>query len=134
MTEMEVTALLLKLADIGVTGIKVNYEGGGDSGAIEYIGYTDKPCSDVNEVDDNIDSWANISRLESLDSSIHSDLEDFVNEKILDDLPDWWNNEGGFGEMCILIPSGEYKINHSIRIIEYDESMYEGSLLNKAEK
>jgi hypothetical protein len=35
MTENELTGLLLKLADIGVTGVKVLYDGAGDSGAIE---------------------------------------------------------------------------------------------------
>ena len=30
MTENEMTGLLLKLAEHGVTGIKVTYEGGGD--------------------------------------------------------------------------------------------------------
>jgi hypothetical protein len=40
MTENNLTGLLLQLADRGVTGIKVQYEGGGDSGAIENVVYT----------------------------------------------------------------------------------------------
>ena len=35
MTELELTSLLFQLADHGVTGIKVKYDGGGDSGDIE---------------------------------------------------------------------------------------------------
>ena len=40
MTENEMTGLLLKLADLGVTGIKIFYSGGGDSGDIDDIVYT----------------------------------------------------------------------------------------------
>ena len=43
MTEIELTSLLFRLADIGITGVKVRYDGGGDSGSIEWIGYTAKP-------------------------------------------------------------------------------------------
>jgi len=37
MTENEMTDLLLKLADLGVTGIKIFYSGSGDSGDIEKV-------------------------------------------------------------------------------------------------
>jgi hypothetical protein len=37
MTEQELTQTLIQLADLGVTGIRINYEGGGDSGCIEDI-------------------------------------------------------------------------------------------------
>ena len=61
MTELEMTSLLLKLADLGVTGIKVKYDGGGDSGAIEWIGYTTEKCDTPEDVNDNIDDWENDS-------------------------------------------------------------------------
>ena len=40
MTEIELTTILYQLMDLGVTGVCVYYEGGGDSGYIEYISYT----------------------------------------------------------------------------------------------
>ncbi len=40
MNEINMTGLLLQLADRGVTGVKVQYEGSGDSGAIENVVYT----------------------------------------------------------------------------------------------
>ena len=40
MTENDLTGLLLQLADRGVTGIKLFYSGGGDSGAIDDVVYT----------------------------------------------------------------------------------------------
>ena len=132
MTELEMTGLLLKLADLSVTGIKVKYDGGGDSGAIEWIGYTREKCDTPQDVNNNIDDWENDSDLAELDSEAYSLIEDFAQEKILNDIEDWWNNEGGFGELCICIPSGKYNINSNVRIIDYEEYFHEGSLIDKS--
>lgn len=133
MTELELTSLLFKLADLGITGIKVHYDGGGDSGAIEWIGYTREKCDSPEDVNNYIDNWDNDSNLAELDSSVYSLIEDFANSKLLDDIEDWWNNEGGFGDLCISVPSGKYIINNSVRITETEEFLHEGSLLEKAE-
>jgi len=132
MNEQEMQTLLLKLTDRGVTGIKVKYDGGGDSGAIEWIGYTTEKCDTPGDVNDHINDWENDSNLAELDSSAYSLIEDFAQEKLLSDIEDWWNNEGGFGELCICIPSGKYIINNSVRIIDYDEYFHEGSLIDKS--
>jgi hypothetical protein len=134
MTENNMTGLLLQLADLGVTGIKVKYDGGGDSGAIEWIGYTTEKCDTPGDVSDNINDWENDSNLAELDSSAYSLIENFANEKLLSDIEDWWNNEGGFGELCICIPSGKYIINNSVRIIDYEEYFHNGDLLSKTEE
>lgn len=134
MTEVEITSLLFKLADLGITGIKVKYDGGGDSGAIEWIGYTTEKCDTPGDVDNNINDWNNDSNLAELDSSAYSLIEEFAQDKILEDIEDWWNNEGGFGDLCICVPSGKYIINNSIRITETEDYIHEGSLLEKTEK
>ena len=125
------TGLLLKLADLGITGIKVHYDGGGDSGAIERIGYTKVKCATPEDVDDEVDVWDVESNLADLDSSAYSLIEDFAQETILNDIEDWWNNEGGSGTVCILIPSGKYKIMNDIRIVEIQTYYHEGSLIQK---
>ena len=127
------TGLLLKLADIGVTGIKIAYEGAGDSGAIEWIGYTTEKCDTPGDVNDNIDDWENDSNLAELDSSAYSLIEEFAQETILNDIEDWWNNEGGFGDLCICIPSGKYFVNNHVRVTETEDYFHDGSLLEKAE-
>jgi hypothetical protein len=134
MTENEMTGLLFKLADLGITGIKVHYDGGGDSGTIEWIGYTTEKCDTPEDVNDNIDTWDNDSNLADVDSDAYSLIEDFAQDKILEDIEDWWNNEGGFGDLCICIPSGKYSINNHIRITETEDYTHEGSLLEKAEE
>ena len=125
------TGLLLKLADIGVTGIKVHYDGGGDSGAIDWIGYTKVKCDTPKEVNDNINNWENDTNLADLDSSVYSLIEDFADQKILNDIEDWWNNEGGFGDLCICVPSGKYIINNHINITETEDYFHYGNLLSK---
>ena len=133
MTELELTSLLFKLADIGITGIKVHYDGGGDSGAIEQIGYTTEKCDTPRDIDDEIDVWDNDMSLAALDSGLYSLVEEFSEHKILNDIEDWWNNEGGFGDLCICVPSGKYIINNSVRITETEDFFHNGSLLEKAE-
>ena len=133
MTELELTSLLFKLADLGITGIKVHYDGGGDSGAIEQIGYTTEKCDTPRDIDDEIDVWDNDMSLAALDSGLYSLVEEFSEHKILNDIEDWWNNEGGFGDLCICVPSGKYIINNSVRITETEDFFHNGSLLEKAE-
>jgi hypothetical protein len=133
MTENEMTGLLLKLADIGVTGIKVQYSGGGDDGAIEWIGYTKEKCDTPEDVNGVIDNWDNDTNLAELDSSAYSLIENFAQETILNDIEDWWNNEGGFGDLSICVPSGKYIINNHINITHTEDYTHEGSLLNKTE-
>ena len=133
MTELELTSLLFKLADLGITGIKVHYDGGGDSGAIEQIVYTTEKCDTPRDVDDEIDVWENEMSLAALDSELYALVEEFAQDQILNDIEDWWNNEGGFGDLCICVPSGKYIINNSVRITETEDFFHNGSLLEKAE-
>ena len=134
MTELELTSLLFKLADLGITGIKVHYDGGGDSGAIEQIAYTKIKCDTPEDVDDEIDVWDNAISLAPLDSRLYVLVEEFAQDQILNDIEDWWNNEGGFGDLSICVPSGKYIINNSIRINETEDFFHDGSLLEKAEE
>jgi hypothetical protein len=134
MTELELTSLLFQLADHGITGIKVKYDGGGDSGAIEWIGYTTKPCETPEDVNDNTDDWENDWLLAKISADAHNAIEEFAQSKLLDDIEDWWNNEGGWGELCICVPSGKYIINNHIRITESEDYFHDGSLLDKVEE
>jgi len=133
MNEQEMQTLLLKLTDMGVTGIKVKYDGGGDSGAIEWIGYTTEKCDTPEDVNDTIEVWDNDYNLEQLNSVLYHEIHHFAENKILDDIEDWWNNEGGWGELCICIPSGKYIINNHVRVTETEDFFHDGSVLEKTE-
>ena len=135
MNELEMTGLLLKLADIGITGIKVHYAGSGDSGAIESLVYTTEKL-DMDEVDafmeiDTLNIWSNENNLSVLNSELNDLVKNFVLEKLLDDIEDWWNNDGGEGEVLILVPSGKYQINNRIYITHTKDFQHDGSLLDK---
>ena len=132
MTENEMTDLLLKLADLGVTGIKVIYSGGGDSGAVDEIIYTTEKVTSLEDLE-NLDQYSeNVLNLRDLSTSFYSDIEDFATSKLLDNIEDWWNNEGGFGTVLITVPSGNYTINNFIYTTDTEEFTHHGNLINKS--
>jgi len=133
MTEEQLMEVLIQLADQGVTGIKVQYDGGGDSGAIENIVYTDKENAEFSDIDLVI-SWDEDKDLEKLNSSAYANIQNFAHETLLDNIEDWWNNEGGYGDILIKVPSGEYLINNNVRIMEIEEFTHEGNLFRKTEE
>ena len=132
MTENDMTGLLLQLADLGVTGIKVMYSGGGDSGAIDEIIYTTEKVTNFEDLDDLDQYSENVLNLRDLSTSLYSDIEDFATSKLLDNIEDWWNNEGGYGTVLIAIPSGNYKINNNIYFTETETYNHNGNLINKS--
>ena len=134
MTELELTSLLFRLADFGITGVKVKYDGGGDSGAIEWIGVTREHCETPEDVNDKVEDWETESNLASIDGNLYYQIELFADEKLLNDIEDWWNNEGGFGDLCICVPSGKYIINNHVRITETEDFFHDGDLLSKTEE
>lgn len=132
MTENEMTGLLLKLADLGVTGIKIIYSGGGDSGAIDDIIYTTQEVTFLEDLE-SLDQYSeDILNLRDLSTSFYSDIENFATSKLLDNIEDWWNNEGGYGTVLIAIPSGNYKINNNIYFTETETYNHGGNLINQS--
>jgi hypothetical protein len=136
MNETMMTSLLIQLADLGVTGIKIKYEGSGDSGCIEDVLYTmDKlPENEEDAFDavNELEPWAqDVKDLDKLDSGLASDIANFAEEKILDSIEDWWNNEGGYGQMCILVPSGKYWIQNNVRTTHVDDYYHTGGLIDE---
>lgn len=131
MTEQELMQTLIQLADLGVTGIRIDYEGGGDSGCIESMMYTEEKDVSIEGVQNLPWDYKNLN---NLSSELASNIENFAHAQILDDIEDWWNNEGGSGTMAILVPSGEYNVHNNIRITNYEEYFHEGNLFRKTEE
>ena len=132
MTENDMTGLLLKLADLGVTGIKIFYSGGGDSGALDDIVYTTEEIGDLEDIN-YLENFGNgVLFLKDLDSALNADIENFAEEKILGDIEDWWNNDGGYGVMLIAVPSGNYKIDNTIYITNTEEYHHDGNLIDQS--
>ena len=131
MTENEMTGLLLQLADLGVTGIKIFYSGGGDSGDIDDIVYTTTKEADFINIINLTNYGENVLYLQNLDDELSDKIKDFASEKILNDLEDWWNNDGGYGAMLIKIPSGQYEISNIIYVTDTEEFEHNGDLISK---
>lgn len=86
------------LYDMGVRKIQVDYSGGGDSGQIDGVHYFNKDYNDI--------SYKIRPMLDSLDTELCSDhIENIVYDQFLNDISDWYNNEGGQGSVTIEIPS-----------------------------
>ena len=132
MTENDMTGLLLQLADLGVTGIKIIYSGGGDSGAIDEIIYTTEEVTCLEDLDDLDPYSENVLNLRDLSTSFYSNIEDFATSQLLDNVEDWWNNEGGYGTVLITIPSGNYTINNNIYFTETETYNHNGNLINQS--
>ena len=133
MTEEQLMEVLIQLADQGVTGIKVHYDGSGDSGAIENIVYTDIEDANFSDID-LVSAWEEDKNLAKLNSSAYSTIQNFAHEALLDNIEDWWNNDGGYGDLLIKVPSGEYLINNNVRIMNVEEHNHHGNLFKKTEE
>ena len=130
MTENEMTSLLLQLADLGVTGIKIFYSGSGDSGDIDDIVYTTDVEASFNDIN-NLSSYGEDALyLSNLDTDLKDKISEFASTKILDEIEDWWNNDGGYGTMLIKIPSGNYEINNIIYITDTEDFNHVGDLIS----
>lgn len=102
---------ILQLKDRGIKQLKVFYEGSGDSGSINHIEYYNG--KDEDEVD----------------------IEDLDNDEImnlcypmLDDIEDWYNNEGGFGHITINLEDFSYEIENNVRFTHHETYSHEGTL------
>jgi len=137
MTENEMTGLLLQLADLGVTGIRIYYEGGGDDGSIESITYTTGRAADYTdeemfEIVKDVDYLNSENDLSVLNNELSRKLEEFAHCTILYNIEDWWNNDGGYGTLCILIPSGKYVIENNVRYSEFHNYIHTSDLLTES--
>lgn len=104
--------IIEKLKDKGVNNITIEYSGGGDSGDIENISFCDFEGNNVDiPTDDD-----------------YSAIENFAYYNYLNNIEDWWNNDGGYGEMTINLETLEYTINHNVRYTQYDEYEHNGSI------
>ena len=131
MTENEMTGLLLQLADLGVTGIKIFYSGSGDSGEIDDVVYTTTKEASFDDINTLSSYGENSLYLTNLDHDLKDEITEFATSKLLYEIEDWWNNDGGHGNLLIKIPSGQYEINNTIYITDTEDFHHVGDLISK---
>ena len=112
---MDITKAMMHLVDLGVKSIIVNYSGSGDSGQIDEILFQDSEDNETTQ-------------------EVYSDVRDIIEKRsydLLNPIEDWYNNEGGYGQIVIQVPSGEYTIENNIYITETETYNHEGQLTDK---
>jgi hypothetical protein len=128
MAENVLEKIMIGLVNAGIKKVSVNYDGGGDSGAIESITYSTDPNIEF----DDLQGWnSDANSLNDYNSELYSLLEDYCQEMLLNDIEDWWNNDGGFGYVNIDVEEGTYEIQNSIRVTDYEEFNHYGNLFEK---
>ncbi len=120
-TQLQKDICLIELNLSGITNIEFSYSGGGDDGAIDDINYL------------NMDGDTIIINKE-ISENIINILEDTADD-LLCQITDWWNNDGGYGELTLNTIDGDYKIKNNVGNMTYSAEFYEGSFLtNKPPK
>ncbi|WBU62329.1 DUF6878 family protein [Paracoccus albus] len=99
-------ALLTELRALGVTGLKVQYEGYGDSGNVE----------DVVVTPDTV----------TLKEELRRRVEDFGWDFAYALSPGFENNEGGYGELSWSLEADKIDVSHSNRFIASETTEHEG--------
>jgi len=103
------------LKDRGITKITVTYEGSGDSGSIEDCLYYDA------EDDEYYRAQIGIT------DEQHDSIINLV-YPMLDDIEDWYNNDGGYGTVTIHLNDFTYSIENNIRVTEIETYNHNGTL------
>jgi hypothetical protein len=111
---------VLYLKDRGVTKIEVEYAGSGDSGSIDGINY-----------------YKGEDSFSYSDLDISHDMDDKLQNlcyPMLDNIEDWYNNDGGYGTITIDLDKLHYDIANHIRYTNYEKYEHEGNLEDLTEE
>lgn len=116
MSELKNIEVILELKDLGVDKVEINYSGSGDNGDIDNITYYNK-AGEVVEIEGEYEE-------------VHNKLQDYA-LTLLNDIEDWWNNDGGYGVLNMFISENTYSIENHIYITETEDYHHEGDLIKK---
>jgi hypothetical protein len=119
--------ILLKLKDYGVKYVWCYYSGSGDSGGIDEYSFFGEGA----DVDFNIDNscFTITDQSERLSLDNESSLWNLVENKFYDTLQnveDWYNNDGGYGEVLLSVDTGQYIIENNCYTSSSEQFMHTG--------
>ena len=112
----KLTGVFVILKDMGIAKIRVDYSGGGDSGAIDSVVFEDSKRNEIIIGEELIPDY-DAQKIESI-------AYDYLNH-----IEDWWNNEGGYGSFYIDLNTMEYNIVNNINITNVEVYEHGGDLL-----
>ena len=126
MQEFDYMEVIMKLQNENVTGLIVSYSGGGDSGCLDSIHFSYEEHENIEEL---IDHYEN-DNTDDVSLRNYPNLEDYIHE-FLNDIEDWWNNDGGYGTMYILLKDQSYKIDNNVYYTSVEEHIHTGKFKDK---
>jgi hypothetical protein len=106
------TIALTALRELGIREIVLEYSGGGDSGGI-----------------DTVQAYKDSEMKEPVD--MPPELQVAVEERantLLDKLPDWYNNDGGYGTLTFDLETFTAKSEHTVRVVQEHNEGFEFEL------
>lgn len=121
--DQEIINYLLKLKDQGVQLIKLSYNGGGDDGCIDTVIYTKLDSFGEDEYESELDKVAL-----GISDDIENKFKDYCSDSLLQNIEDWYNNEGGYGHIIFKLADNSYTIENNCYRQEVDTFNHEGTL------
>jgi hypothetical protein len=113
----------------GVESVTVNFEGSGDSGSIEDIGFT--PEIDHNDITVRVyqhwrhfdgDQW--VSQNTEVDVPLETAISELTDDYLSETDVDWYNNDGGYGDLTINVEAGTVTLNINVRHVDSSCEFY----------
>lgn len=138
MSKLDLLAINTLLRDNGVHYVGCYYSGGGDSGGIDTYIYEGHEFKDKYDSGDIQSEWgvggSMVNELqtelgEEKIKHLENSLDDIFNKQ-LNNVEDWWNNEGGYGTMMMDTLTGEFKIINNTYYTETDTHNHKGKIEN----
>ena len=120
--------ILFNLSAQGYAAVKVEYSGGGDEGSIESM--TLLKAGTVNFTDEGVEEADSKDggELYELDDDLYELISSKVDDEILQNASDWWNNEGGGGTLWISTYDAKYHGDHYINVISREDQILTGQM------
>lgn len=129
-TELTLKEALQKINELGYKYIRIAYHGGGDSGDTESPDfYETKEYLDNQRIStfDYKKEFEEQKRRREICAPFTKPIISKV-DRLLTDIEDWWNNDGGFGHIEINTETGEYHIDNNVNYTESTNYTHEGNL------
>lgn len=112
------------LIDQGVRLVEVSFDGGGDSGSIDDVDFMGGP-PEVRAIGIRIlkavstfkeDRWVN--ETEEVDVDLEEAIRNLTDDYLEETNVDWYNNDGGYGSLCIHPEQGTVELDVNTRFTE----------------
>ena len=109
----------------GIENVTISFEGYGDSGSIEDISYA--PCTNENIKEIPVEHLCTASHFDDgqwlktvtpQQSTLNEAIDELTYDYLEETGVDWYNNDGGYGELVIDVNAGTVALEVNVRYTE----------------